>query len=546
MRVKTHANNLKVIFNFNEDLISKIKKIPGAKYNPSSMQTYWSFPASSLSYAKRNKIISEGILFPDAKKHINTDLFQELSIEIKPDKLKATGPSVVLSIFEKSIQDLCSYEEKIDNIYMQKTLAETIYNKNGTLVISFPVGLCTRVTAFCKYIRLKYIKIHKRDSEPSKQFECQVHNYKPRPYQQKAVEKIQSKAIPPMGTLVMATGSGKTILSALITANIGVQTIFYVYSNDLLKQTKKVYEEVLQQEIGIIGGSQFSIKPITIASMQTVHGCHERQDKRWEKLKEYLDCVQLVFIDEGHMLGAETVYTVANLSNAYYSYSLTATPFREDGKEIFIEAATGPAIELIKEDELIAGGYVLPVEIEMYPIKHYPPKRKKKYSTQYNAEIIDDWDRHRAVVNAAKRYAGKQTIILVKELRHGYKLRDNLLCPFIHGKSTSAERTLVLDQFKSKEINLLIASSILKQGVDIPEAEVLILAHGGSSLVELLQKLGRVRRPADGKKAGIVVDFYDYIAPAADNDIFKNQSKKRLALYRYKNFAINWTTIKNN
>jgi len=406
------------------------------------------------------------------------------------------------------------------------------------MVISFPAGLHTKIAEFCRYINPKSFYIHKERKEPEAQYDYKMHDFEPRPYQRKVVEQIEHGLMPNRATLVMATGAGKTKLAALITAARGVPTIFYVYSDTLLRQTVKTFKEIFRQDIGSIVGNRVTIKPITVASIQTVYSCHQRQDERWAKIQEYLDSVELMFVDEGHMLGAETIYKVANLTNAFYSYALTATPFREDGKEIFIEAATGPVLELITEEELIKGGYILPVEVEIYPVAHKPPRKKIKYRNLYENEIIDHWGRHRAVVTAAKKYANKQVIILVKEIRHGHKLQDNLLCPFIHGKTKASERDEILQRFMAKEINTLIASSILKQGVDIPEAEVLILAHGGTSLVELLQKIGRVRRPAENKFKGIVVDFYDYTEPESDNDKLKKQAQRRIKLYEHKNFSI--------
>ncbi len=540
MIVKSHNNEVKLIFNYNEDLVDKLRTIPRARFNPDLMQSYWTLPASSLLYAKQAQIISEGSLFPKAKEHIDKKYFGELHLEIKKDRLKASGPIRALTVFTKSILDLCSYEEKENETFVIKSLAKTIYFKNQTVVISFPAGLGARVTDFCNYINPKYLQVYEQDKIATGSLNIDIHNFQPRPYQQAVVNMISNRAIPNRATLVMATGAGKTKLSAMIIANLGVPTIFYVYSDTLLKQTAEVYEELLQQEIGRVGGRYFSIKPITIASLQTVYSCYGKQDKRWDKLKKYLKDVQLMFVDEGHMLGADTVYSVAQLTDTYYSYSLTATPFREDGKEIFIEAATGPVFNLIKEEELVAGGYILPVEIEIYSVMHEPLKKKMRYHALYEKEIIDHWDRHRAVINAVKRYAGKQVLILVKEIRHGKKIQENLLCPFIHGKTPAAERNQTLEKFKNKEINFLIASSILKQGIDIPEAEVLVLAHGGTSSVELLQKIGRVRRPAENKTKGIVVDFYDHIKPVNKNDVFKKQAKKRLALYKQKNFLVNW------
>lgn len=539
MQILQAGNKFKITFNYNETLIEKIKQIPGARFSRSMLESYWTIPTSSLAYAIQNRILNEGHLYPHAVTHINKNLYKDVEVEVKSDRLKVVGDLSTLYRFQNSIEALCSYEEKEEDKYVVKSLAETIYFKKNIMVIKFPKGLQQRIIGFLKTFNLKSLKIHTEEIPQLNKLDINIHNRTPRSYQKEAYIKIMNKEIPNRATLVMATGAGKTMLSAFITASLKVPTIFYVYSTDLLLQTAQVYEEVFQQEVGIIGGNKFTIRPITIASMQAVYSCYERQNKRWDKIKDFLKTVELMFVDEGHMLGAETIYTVATITDAYYSYALTATPYREDGKELFIEAATGPAIELISENRLVQEGYVLPVEIEIIPVKHYQT-RKKNYRKLYDAEIIDHRDRHRAVINSVFRHQDKQRIILVKEIRHGKKLQDNLGCPFIHGSISKNERTRILSAFRNGEIDLLIASSILKQGVDLPEAEVLILAHGGTSVVELLQKIGRVRRPAPGKEKGIVVDFFDYIMPPNENDIFKKQAEKRLTLYDEKNFKTIW------
>lgn len=541
MQVSILENQLKLTFNYNENLIKKVKGIPGARFNKDMLEAFWTIPVSSLAYAKNKKIINEGHLYPFALKHVARNLYSNISVEVKADRLMAKSSNLYsLKHFQMIIKTLCSYSENIDNKFVTKTLAQAIYFKDNVLVIAFPKGLYNRHIEFLKLFNFKDLKIHPMESEKNlENIEAEIFNVVPRTYQEKAYMKIEKGEIPNRATLVMATGAGKTILSALITASLKVPTIFYVYSTDLLQQTVEVYEEVLQQEVGRIGGNRFTIKPITIASLQTAYSCYERQDKRWDKLKNYLDSIGLMFVDEGHMLGAETIYTVSKITDAPYSYALTATPFREDGKELFIEAATGPTVELISEDELVRGGYILPVDIEMVAVKHYPTKTKN-YRKLYDKEIVDDWGRHRAVINAIKRYPDKQVIVLVNDIRHGRKIQDNLNCPFIHGSSNKIERTSVIEKFKNKQIDLMIASSILKQGIDLPEAEVLVLAHGGASIVELLQKIGRVRRPAPNKKAGIIIDFYDYVMPKTDNDVFRKQAEKRLALYNEKKFNIKW------
>lgn len=543
MLLTRSEGNLKMEFNYNPELVDKIKKIPGGRFHKDPLSNYWTFPSNAIRYARTNQIISEGFMYPYLKSAINPDTFHRLRIEVKSDRIKAEGSNVQMEWLWRCMSDLASYEEKSEENdgYELKSLANLEYYKNGIMVISFPKGLIYRVNGFLDVFRFQSIIRHPEPTAPTKTLDLELHNFTPRPYQMEAWEKIRTKNISNRGTLCMATGSGKTSLSAMITANLGVPTIFYTQSKDLLEQTATVYEELLGQEIGRICGNKFSIKPITIATTLTVFKAWERQDAKWDKLNTYFKEVGLMFVDEGHGLGADTIFKVAELTDAYYSYALTATPDREDGKKIFIEAGTGPEVELIAESVLVEGGYVLPVEVELCPVQHFK-SRKKRYNKLYETEIIDHWERNRKIVKAIRDHAGKQVLVLVKEIDHGKKLAEVLNVPFIHGSSKQAERKAVIDQFRNREIDILVASNILKQGIDLPEAEVLVLAHGGTSLVELMQKVGRVRRPSPNKTKGIVVDFYDKILPENENDMFRAQSERRIAFYKSKNFSI---SVKN-
>lgn len=521
-------------FQYNDSLVEKIKKIPGRRFHREPLGDYWTAPINNLRGAVLRGILSPGYLWPELLDIVPKDLFSQLSVEIIADRLRIKGNRNA-KLLLRSLYDLCSYEHQIDNESAISSLIK-VFKKTDSFIVVFPKGLRSRITSFLQYFQFAKYKEYNEQSRPEPELELLL-NISPRSYQQKACSMIANGEIPNRGTLVMATGAGKTILSAAITAQIKVPTIFYTYSLDLLEQTARVYEDTLGIKIGKVGGRNFSIEPITVASIQTVYSSLGKTDKRSERLFSYLSTVKAQFVDEGHMLGAETIYAVATLADPYYSYALTATPFREDGKDIFIEAATGPTIELITEEELVQGGYILPVEVEIYPIKHYPT-RIKWYKALYDKEVVDHWERTRTTVKVAKKYADKQVIILVKDIAHGNKFSELLGAPFIHGSTPTKVRTEVLQKFKNKELNLIIASSILKQGVDIPEAEVLILAHGGTNPGDLLQRIGRVRRPAPGKKCGLVIDFYDEIQPEKDDDILKAQSQKRIALYQSKGFKI--------
>lgn len=47
----------------------------------------------------------------------------------------------------------------------------------------------------------------------------------------------------------------------------------------------------------------------------------------------------------------------------------------------------------------------------------------------------------------------------------------------------------------------MVTSRVLNEGVDVPEANVAIVMSGTGSVREHVQRLGRILRPRDGKRA---------------------------------------------
>jgi superfamily II DNA or RNA helicase len=64
-----------------------------------------------------------------------------------------------------------------------------------------------------------------------------------------------------------------------------------------------------------------------------------------------------------------------------------------------------------------------------------------------------------------------------------------------------AERRAMLDAFRAGAYPVLVASKVLNEGVDVPEAAVGIIVSGSGSVREHVQRLGRILRPAAGKTA---------------------------------------------
>jgi ATP-dependent DNA helicase RecG len=90
----------------------------------------------------------------------------------------------------------------------------------------------------------------------------------------------------------------------------------------------------------------------------------------------------------------------------------------------------------------------------------------------------------------------------------GYRLLANDILPhrrigLVHGRTQAAARDKTLSGFKRGEFDILVATTIIEVGIDIPNANILVIEHAERfGLAQLHQMRGRVGR---GRKRGLAV-----------------------------------------
>jgi superfamily II DNA or RNA helicase len=100
-----------------------------------------------------------------------------------------------------------------------------------------------------------------------------------------------------------------------------------------------------------------------------------------------------------------------------------------------------------------------------------------------------------------RRHWDDRVIVFAKSVEEVYSLSRRFLIPGVTYETPAKERKEILDRFREGRYRAVIASDVLNEGVDVPDAGVAIILAGSASRREYVQRLGRILRPREGKRA---------------------------------------------
>ena len=68
-------------------------------------------------------------------------------------------------------------------------------------------------------------------------------------------------------------------------------------------------------------------------------------------------------------------------------------------------------------------------------------------------------------------------------------------------------REVALRKFSEGKVRVVVATTVLDEGVDVPDADVAVVASGTGSKRQMIQRVGRVVRASPGKKKAKVYEI---------------------------------------
>jgi superfamily II DNA or RNA helicase len=397
----------------------------------------------------------------------------------------------------------------------------------------FPTGLLTRV---CRLLDKENIKFSLIDLNPNLPAQPISFPHYLRDYQVEAIGKaIQERR----GILEMVTGGGKTLTAVwYIKSFPNANVLITVPTIDLLNQTRDTLAEHFDEPIGKVGASNYTWERITVGLINSLTLAATQNSAELKKF-------QIVIHDEAHFAGSNSYLTLAcKLTSVVRAIGLSATPKRTDGADLVVEGVIGEIIYQVAPSKVASTGAILMPEYYQLslPSRYLVEKRRAPIisSTPTNQEMLrlykyaitNNHARTRTTVDIAislfKNPARLGTILILFDYRdHGNLLqlefkKRGLEVELVDGTTKAKERAAIVERFKDRKIEILLGSSIFKQGVDFPEVEFLILTGSRSSSATHWQQLGRALRgnASYKKRRSVIVDF-------RDGDYFFNRRAQR-------------------
>ncbi|MEK9137020.1 MAG: ATP-dependent DNA helicase RecG, partial [Bacteroidota bacterium] len=288
-------------------------------------------------------------------------------------------------------------------------------------------------------------------------------------------------------------GSGKTIvalLCMLIAVENGYQTVFMAPTEILAEQHYKTLAGLLQNipvNVRLLVGGQRSrlrrdiLDDAQRGSAQIVVGTHAL----FEKGVEFAN-LGFIVIDEQHRFGVMQRALLIQKGITPDVLVMTATPIpRTLSLTLYGDLDVSVIDELPKDRKPIKT--VLKYEEEKESVFQFVRDQVKHARQVYFVYPL---------IEESEKLDLKAATVYFEELQS--KVFPDLRLGLIHGRLPSEEKDEVMQRFKNRELDILVATTVIEVGIDIPNASIMVIENAERfGLAQLHQLRGRVGRGSE-------------------------------------------------
>jgi superfamily II DNA or RNA helicase len=314
--------------------------------------------------------------------------------------------------------------------------------------------------------------------------------------------------------IVMACGLGKTVLMAHIIRYLvkkGQKALYLCDKTDILDQAVDKIQGVAtfrNCRRFIPSGDDWQDADVLFASFKAMNN----SQNQWMKMF-YKNEFDYIFVDESHHSYARTYSEVLNYFKPKRIIGATATPYREDEKDIG-DFFGDPVID-ISMDEALENGWLTPIHYQIFTDTASDDYIKKLESLEVNITLeslnknlfIDSRDIEivRRIREVAKK---RRTVVFGRSIKHIERFKTHMPeAVLYHSKLPVKLQKKIFSDFIAGKIQTLLTIEKLHEGVDAVDVEVLVILRDTSSKRISEQRVGRGLRIKPGKNIVDILDF---------------------------------------
>jgi superfamily II DNA or RNA helicase len=354
------------------------------------------------------------------------------------------------------------------------------------------------------------------------------------------------------GFLVAPAGSGKTVMGMEIARRLGLKCLWLTHKVELKDQAIETAVDMFdipKDKVGQLHGPKWTLgEQLTVGMIPTL---------RKRDLADIIDEFGLIIVDEAHHVPSTTFLKVVGQFNAKYVFGLTATAYRRDKLEAIMFNAIGPKVAEIEHVDLFEDEHLMIPNIRRVKTGWDPPNSHMMDYHKFMDAMVFNERRNELIVSriiAECQNPNNTAAVLVERTKHCEILTEMLQargirCEFVVSSVDVApeegsekkgqkkkkrmipkkERERIVNDFKGGKIQVLIATyDLLAEGFNYRPLNRLFLATPVKWKGLVVQSLGRVQRPYEGKTDAVVYDFVDECIA-----MFVNQADSRMSrVYR--------------
>ncbi|OFX00793.1 MAG: hypothetical protein A3E78_00885 [Alphaproteobacteria bacterium RIFCSPHIGHO2_12_FULL_63_12] len=333
-----------------------------------------------------------------------------------------------------------------------------------------------------------------------------------RPYQLIQVEKVFEKCSEDLmpTIIVSATGTGKGAAAAELARRVlPMRTLLLAHTEELCSQLRghcrtwagveaAVEKAESRADLGEPDLFGSEAPPIVVGSIQTMI----RRKERFPA-----DYFGLVVCDEAHISLSPGWQSVLRYFDPHARIvGITASPSRSDQREM------GSYYKSIADEyglvRAISEGYLVPLKTQTVPIS------VSLAGVKTTDGDLDEIQLDRAIrpylkeaAHALKQYAPQRRTIaflpLIDTSREFVKCCREVGLEAAHVDGTSEDRAELQDKLRRGALNVLSNAQLLSVGVDIPQADCVLVLRPTKSFVFYSQAIGRITRTLPGVIDGL-------------------------------------------